>query len=65
MATTKKIHLSRPTNDRRTMCGRTVNVEETDKPAKVTCVTCRGQYNTNKSWYSSQKRKLTASRKKG
>jgi len=60
----KKVHLSRPTNERRTMCGRTANVEETDKPAKVTCKTCRSQYETNRGWYSSTKRKQTLAKKK-
>ena len=64
-STTKaKMHLSRPTNERKTMCGRGRNVQETDKPAKVTCKTCRALYVTNKKWYSSAKRKLTLAGKK-
>lgn len=60
----KKIHLSRPTNERRAMCGRDTNIEETDKPAKVTCIPCKTYYDVNKKWYSAAKRKLTLSKKK-
>ena len=45
------------------MCGRSVNVEETDKPRKVTCKSCRDMYETNKQWFSSAKRKLTIATK--
>jgi hypothetical protein len=60
----KKVHLQRPTNERRTMCGRTSGVEETDQPKKVTCIACKKMYDTNKSWYSTAKRKLTVAAKK-
>jgi hypothetical protein len=60
----KKVHLSRPTNERRTMCGRSSGVEETDQPAKVTCGTCRPMYQKNKKWYAAAKRKMTAGKKK-
>ncbi len=60
----KRVHLSRPTNERRTMCGRTSGVEETDVPAKVTCGTCGPMYRKNKKWYSAAKRKQTAAKKK-
>lgn len=55
---TKKVHLTRPTNERRTMCGKTTHVEETDQPRRVTCLTCRGMWAKNKAWYASQRRKL-------
>lgn len=61
---TKKVHLTRPSNERRAMCGKTTNIEETDKPAKVTCAACIKLYEANKSWYSSTKRKLTIAAKK-
>lgn len=62
--TKKKVHLSRPTNERRAMCGRTSGIEETDQPKRVTCVSCKGMYQKNKNWYSSTKRKATVAAKK-
>ena len=56
---TRKIHLSRPTNERRTMCGRTSGVEETNQPRKVTCKTCCNMYEINKQWYAAAKRRQT------
>lgn len=63
-STKRKMHLSRPTNERKTMCGRGRNVEETDKPGKVNCKTCLAMYEHNKKWYSAQKRKQTLANKK-
>lgn len=60
----KKVHLTRPSNERRAMCGRTTGIEETDKPAKVTCGSCKKLYNVNKKWYSAAKRKQTLDAKK-
>lgn len=64
MASTKKVHLSRPTNERRTMCGKTSGVEETDQPKKVTCKSCKTLYAGNKKWFASNKRKQTIAAKK-
>lgn len=64
MANTKKVHLTRPSNERRAMCGKTTNIEETDKPKKVTCLTCKGMYDVNKQWYASAKRRQTIAKKK-
>lgn len=64
MAEKKKVHLSRPTNERRAMCGKHSRIEETDKPAKVTCLSCKKLYDENRDWYSSTKRKTNAAAKK-
>jgi hypothetical protein len=62
-SSTKKVHLTRPTNERRAMCGKSSNIEETDKPKLVTCVTCTAMYEKNKNWFSQQKRKQTIAAK--
>lgn len=61
--TTKKVHLTRPSNERRAMCGKTTNIEETSEPRKVTCLACRKLYDANKKWYSAAKRKQTLAAK--
>lgn len=60
---TKKVHLTRPTNERKVMCGRSARIEETDQPRKVTCLTCKKLYVGNKQWYANMKRKLTRAKK--
>lgn len=59
----KKMHLTRPSNERRAMCGRTTNIDETTEPKKVTCLTCKNMYEVNKKWYSAAKRRQTLAAK--
>lgn len=59
----RKIHLERPTNERRQMCGQSSGVESTDEPRKATCLACKKLYTKNKKWFSSEKRKRTLAAK--
>lgn len=63
-STTKKVHLSRPTNERKALCGKSTGIDETTEPRKTTCLSCSKLYQVNKKWYSAAKRKLTLAAKK-